>query len=160
MAGSGARGWRVHRYDKLLQRIRQRAEKSADFGTPEEALEWYEKSLRRQIRIYGPDGGPTAVGRAHVATKLEDLGRFDEARLLREAVVAGYRRHLGDEHVYTLSAELALGINLQRSGMTDQARRVLIHVYEERKRILGPDDEATLTASRWLAAMGYTEEAD
>lgn len=160
MPGSGARGWRVHWYDNLLGRVRQRLEGSVDFGTPEETLEAYERYLRRQIRIYGPDGGPTAVGRANVATKLEDLGRFDEARLLREAVVAGYRRHLGGEHIYTLSAELALGINFKNSGMSEEAMHLFAHVYEERKRQLGPDDEATLTASRWLAAMGYREEAD
>jgi hypothetical protein len=154
---SGARGWHILPLwlDKLVGRARQKVEDSATYDTPEEALEAAEKILRRQIRLYGPDGGPVAVGRSNVAKRLEDLGRFDEARLLREEVVAGYRRHLGDDHIYTLSAELALGINLKNSGMPDEARNVFAHVHEERKRVLGADDEATLTASRWLATMDH-----
>jgi hypothetical protein len=128
-------------------------QKASASASPEQALEMAEKHLHRQIRIYGPDGGPTAVGRANVAARLEALGRLDEARLLRQEVFDGYARHLGGDHPYTLSAELALAINLTKSGRPDEARIILVHVYDERKRILGPDDDATQTVSRWLATL-------
>lgn len=154
MGRTDGRGWVVlpSWLTKLEVNCREWADRKAAYP-PEKALEVAEKHLHRQIRIYGPDGGPTAVGRANVATKLEAFGRHDEARLLRQEVAAGYERHLGADHPYTLSAELALGINLTKSGMSDEARRVFAHVYEERKRILGPDDDATKTASRWLATV-------
>jgi Tetratricopeptide repeat len=154
-----AGGWVVlpHWLEAPLGKIRKKLESFVYRGTPEESLEAAEDILRRQIRIFGPDGGPAAVGRANVAKKLEDLGRLDEARLLRREVVAGYKRHLGDGHIYTLSAELALGINLKTSGMSDEARDLFTHVHEERTRVLGPDDEATLTASRWLTSMDYCD---
>ena len=91
-------------------------QKASASASPEQALEMAEKHLHRQIRIYDPDGGPTAVGRADVAARLEALGRLDEARLL--------------------------GINLTKSGRPDEARIILVHVYDERRRILGPEDDA------------------
>ena len=144
-----------------MDRLRNWADRKADLP-PQEALEFAERNLDRQIRIYGPDGGPTAVGRWNVATKLEALGRYEEARLLRREVIAAYGRHVGAEHPHTLSAELALGINLAKSGLCDDARTLFEHVLEHGRRVLPPDDETTKTASRWLASLdrgkGTSEE--
>jgi Tetratricopeptide repeat len=79
---------------------------------PEGLLEKAEDLLALQIRVFGPDGGPTANAREDVAERLEKLGRFIEARPLREEVLAARRRHLGDEDPDTLSAEEWLGWNL------------------------------------------------
>ena len=142
--------WLATPYEKL----RDCATRCADATlSPAEALALAEKTLARVIRIYGPDGGPTAVNRAHVARRLEALGRYDEARLLRQDVVAAYQRHFGIDNQHTLSAELALGINLAKSGMTDDARTMFTRVCEGRSRVLGPNDEATKSANRWLASL-------
>jgi hypothetical protein len=55
---------------------------------PEKLLRQREDLLATQIRVFGPDGGPTANARADVAEQLEAMGRFPEARLLRLEVLA------------------------------------------------------------------------
>jgi hypothetical protein len=46
---------------------------------PEELLWVSEDVLAIQIRVFGPDGGPTANARRDVAANLERPGRFTEA---------------------------------------------------------------------------------
>jgi len=64
------------------------------------ALERTEAFLARAIRLFGPDGGPTAGAKADVASQLEKMGRLTEAQLLREAVLEANRYHF---RIWTLS---------------------------------------------------------
>jgi len=110
------------------------------------------------IRQFGPDGGPTANARADVAKQLEKMGRFAEARLLREEVVAANRRHRGDEHQLTLEAEEWLIVNLRDSGLLKEARSLCSQNREARLRKLGPDNEATVRVSRLLETIDKRSE--
>jgi eukaryotic-like serine/threonine-protein kinase len=155
MVESDGRGWHTSPrwVDSLFSKAKTWAFRTADY-TPEEALEAAEKGLALQIRLYGPDGGPTAASRGDVARQLERMGRLTEARLLREESLAAYQRRLGVEHRYTLDAELWLGMNLKAAGLPEEARSHFVHVCEVRRRILGPDDEQTHLAERFLASLG------
>jgi hypothetical protein len=124
-----------------------------DFS-PQDKLDVVESALAATIRTHGLDGGPTAIGRARVAEQLEEMGRHDEGRLLREEVLAARKRDQGGEHLDTLSAELALAVNLKNSGEVEgEALTLCTHVYELRCTLLGPDDEEPIRARRLLASM-------
>jgi hypothetical protein len=60
--------------------------------TPEQRLKLHEDRIVTLIRRFGPDGAPAAATRIDIASALEELGRFDEAQLLMEEALAGYRR--------------------------------------------------------------------
>jgi hypothetical protein len=121
---------------------------------PEARLGLYEKSLADLIRVYGPDGGPTAKGRAKVAKQLETMGRLAEARLLWVEVLSAFRKHLGSDHPATLDVESWLVRNLSVSGMTEPARLGAGHLYAARLRVNGPDDKETLWVERLLVTLG------
>jgi hypothetical protein len=112
-----------------------------------------ESRLSFQIRIFGPDGGPTSKARSAVARNLEKLGRHSEALLLREEVFAANRRHLGIEHPFTLQAEGSLALTQRAIGNVDEARRLFAHTYEIRMRTQGPDNEKTIKSKLWLDAI-------
>lgn len=119
-----------------------------------------EEALAIAIRRYGPDSGPAARGRGAVASQLERMGRFTEARLLREEAFAAYRRNLGDDDEETLSAEASLAVNMSKSGLRDEARPHLKHAYEVRLRTLGPEHELTEWTGRWLSSLNYEDDSD
>jgi hypothetical protein len=120
---------------------------------PEKALERAEGNLAMTIRVFGPDGGPTAGARAEVASKLESMGRFAEARLLRESVLEAHRHHNGPEHLDTLTAELWLAFNLCKQHMLGEAKPLVVHACEGRRSLLGPDDERTMQAEKLLSQL-------
>jgi hypothetical protein len=120
---------------------------------PEHKLELAENLLAQEIRLVGPDGGPTSRARADVAKQLERMGRLTEARLLRQEVLDANRHHLGDEHPYTLGAEMWLGANLRDSQLLEEARPLFAHVCHVRRHTLGPNDERTLEAESYLASL-------
>jgi hypothetical protein len=155
MGGHDGRGWWVN--PKALGTVAEWAGKAADRlskrESPEQRLKRMESALAMQIRIFGPDGGPTARARAAVAEQLEGMGRLTEAQLLRQAVLNANRRHLGDEHPHTLIAEGWLAINLRDQGLGEAARPLFKHVYEVRRRTLGPGDQQTVQAERYLASV-------
>jgi Tetratricopeptide repeat len=136
LAGNRASRWVLRRSTKGMD--------------PEVVLELAEDALARSIRVFGPDGGPTAGGRAQVAEQLERMDRYSEARLLREEVLAADRRNLGAEHQYTLNAELDLAVNLTNSGSPEEASLLCSHVIQVRESVLGPEHAETLSAKRLL----------
>jgi Tetratricopeptide repeat len=110
---------------------------------PDALLKKAEDLLALQIRVFGLDGGPITNAREDVAERLENLGRFIEARPLPAEVLAARRRHLGDEDPETLSAEEWPGWNLAKEGLREGGRPLFQHVLEVRLRTLGPEHEDT-----------------
>lgn len=115
----------------------------------ENRLQQAESILNRQARKYGSDGGPTASARADVAQILERMGRFSEARLLREKVLSDYRRHYGETHEWTLDAEFWVAPDFAKDGLPTGARELGDHVYESRVHAFGPDHKETLSVKRF-----------
>jgi hypothetical protein len=153
MATADGRGW--YTPPKWVYSLGQRAGRLADRVTKnnpdEKNLEGLEKGLAKMVRVFGPDGGPTANARAAVATMLERMDRLDEAATLREEVLAANRYHLGAEHVRSLMAEMCLASNLIRQDRADEAKPLLRHVIEVRQRTLGPNADGTNEVEKWLA---------
>jgi tetratricopeptide repeat protein len=127
---------------------------------PEDFLELQEKSLARSIRWFGIDSWQATNGRADVARRLEHLGRFDEARLLRERVLADRRQHLGEDHVGSLRAEECVALNLYNAGSQDEARSMYRCVVETYERRHGLEHPTTVRASRILTTMDPASNPD
>jgi len=117
-----------------------------------------EKIVAKAVKRFGPDGGPTANARFHLAVSLERAGRQDEARLMYEEVLAANRRHRDSEDPNVLGAEEHLAMNLFRSGKLGEARSLFAHVRDARERTLGSGDPATQRPSNWIAAIEVAEE--
>lgn len=129
---------------------------SAWLGTKRDDEWWlklHEDRLAKLIRRHGVDSGLAATARKDIATRLEHLGRVDEARLLREEVVAAFRRNRGNDDPYTLVEEEWLAHNLAMSGLAEQARVVALHIYEVRQRDLGPVHKDTIRAEALLSSI-------
>jgi hypothetical protein len=121
--------------------------------SPEDRLDVADQRLSSAIRKFGTDGGASANARADVAKRLEELGRYAEARLLRQEVLGANQVRLGSEHPHTLIAQSWLILNLRESGMNAEARPLAMHLYETRKVALGPYHEDTKWAADLLAAI-------
>ena len=102
-----------------------------------------------QVRMFGVDGGPTANGRAEVARQLESMGRWVEARVFWEQVVAAYRRNRGADDLMTVQSEEFLALNLAKSGLHQDAINLMDHVVAVYRQALGPDHEETTRAIRF-----------
>jgi hypothetical protein len=138
----GSRRW--------AERVAERLMANED---PEHVLELKQKVLDRQIRVHGVDGGPTANARGDVAQQLVKMDRLVEARVLWEEAVAAYRRNRGPDDGYTLDYEEWLAANLMKSGLSGEARPLVVLVRDVRLRTLGPEDEKTERAQRRLATI-------
>jgi hypothetical protein len=136
-----------------LNRANEEAEKKYKGDSPEKALQRAEDHLALTIRVFGPDGGPTSGARSSVASQLEKMDRLPEAQLLRQEVFKANLHHRGYDHLDTLTAELWLAVNLRNQDLADAAKPHLVHVCEVRQRVLGPDDDLTILAERWLASL-------
>jgi hypothetical protein len=135
----------------VLQRLGQSLGRNKD---DEWWLKLHEDRLVGLIRRFGTDSRAASAARADIATRLEILGRLEEARLLREEVVAGHQRNVGEDHPATLAAQEWLVRNLT-SEQPELAREIALHVYEARRRTQGDDHEDTLRVKRVLEGLEY-----
>jgi hypothetical protein len=116
-------------------------------------LKLHEDRLVTLIRRHGSDSGPATTARADIATRLEQLGRFDEARLLREEVVAAHRRNRGEDDLHTLIQEEWLVRDLWALGEREQARDLAVHIHQVRSRDQGVAHKDTLRAEALLRSI-------
>jgi hypothetical protein len=142
-------------FGALAKRAFDRYYKNRD---PEVRLAGLEDALSTVIRRSGADSGPAARGRVAVADQLEGMGRYTEARLLREAAFTAHRRNLGDDDEQTVIAEASLALNLAESDLPEEAKAHFMHVHEVRLRTLGPQNDRTKWCERWIAYLD--READ
>jgi hypothetical protein len=135
------------------KRTKKLAQRLMDNKDPEKSLVEAEDVLAMIIRLRGSDSEQAGVGRAEVAQRLESLSRFDEARLLREEILAADRRNLGDDHANTLSAEASLALNLVHAGLRPEAMPIFKHIRDVRLATLGPGDPETIWATSWIDGL-------
>ena len=121
---------------------------------PQYRLQRKMKLLEQGIRHKGSDHGSTSFRRKHLAETLEELGRFDEARVYRRAHLDACRRNVGADHHWTLSGELALAENLEWSGQPAEAVALARHVVEMRPRVRGTDNTEFDRANALLERLG------
>jgi hypothetical protein len=158
---TGKGRWKPPRWRHPIGRWAERnAERLAQNESPEWRLRVVENALARAIRRFGPASGPAARGRAEVAKQLEIMGRLSEARLLRQEALAAHRLNLGADDEQTLVTEALLALNMRRSGLLEEAKAHLTHVYDVRLRTLGPEHELTQWTGRSLASVDGQGDPD
>lgn len=131
-------------------RLSRFVDKGNAASSPEETLEFLEDALATAVRLFGTDGGPTAVARREVAKQLQEMGRFQEAHLLYSESYAAMLRHREPDELATVLAEEWLAQSHLSLGHTDEGRRMYRHVLEVYQRRFGDNDEATLRAKQFL----------
>lgn len=79
------------------------------------------------------------------------LGRYDTARALHEATLAGRRTLFGDEHLDTLASITGLAITLNAMGDFSNAQRLHEEAYRKYCKLFGKDHLDTLRSATGLA---------
>lgn len=85
-------------------------------------------------------------------------GKLDDAQLWYEWTLKARECVLGKSHPATMGAVIGLGAIMKDRGQYDRALELLLHAYEERKRILGPNDVLTLNAMILVADTLFENE--
>jgi tetratricopeptide (TPR) repeat protein len=145
---------------ELATWVDRRAERSAD--NDEERLSLAEKRLAKCVEKEGPGSPRTINAMEAVAKCREGLGHYDDARPLREQVLALRRRNLGKEHPLSLAAEARLAVTLIGIQRPDLAKPMLEHVRRGLTAAHGRDDVTVLAVSERLAdtQLALDETAD
>jgi hypothetical protein len=68
-------------------------------------------------------------------------------------MVATAKRERGQEHPNTLTCEAYLAYDLRALGRSDEAARLITHVIEARRRVLGPEHPDTKSAEGFLKTL-------
>jgi hypothetical protein len=99
----------------------------------------------------GPDDPGTLGAAAALASVLQALGRYDQARELDEDTLARKRRVLGEDHPNTLNSANNLASDLSALGEHQAARELDEDTLSRRRRVLGEDHPSTLNSANNLA---------
>lgn len=86
------------------------------------------------------------IGRSQVS-----LGKYEEAEPHLRRSIELFTEHLGEDDPETLLAREELGVLLNNTARTTEARQQLESLYEDRERVLGFDHEDTLRSANDLA---------
>ncbi len=96
------------------------------------------------------------TARASLADSLMRLGKYREARSLRESVLAAQRQRLPDDHPLVLTSRASLAMAVAATGDTQAARDRLVGIAADAERAL-PEDHPVLTGV--LAVLADTHLA-
>lgn len=89
-----------------------------------------------------------------VGLAVGQLGRWEEAHQVHQAVAAERARVLGPDHPDTLVSRYEVGFALSRTGRTADALREYTYVARAREQVLGPEHPDTLAAGHEKWGMG------
>lgn len=109
----------------------------------EDAIDYYDKSIRIREKILGEDHSITALTYENMSQVLKDLRKFKKAVEYQNKVIAIRKKHLG---VNTYDYALALhnmGLILFKDRNLPQALNYFQKAYKLREQLLGEDHEAT-----------------
>jgi tetratricopeptide (TPR) repeat protein len=101
-------------------------------------------------RLGGDDNSTLSIAH-NLASALQDMGRYAEARDLDEDSLARRRRLDGADHRSTLTTANSLVIDLAELGELQAARELCEDTLARRRRVLGEDHPDTLNSANNLA---------
>ena len=87
----------------------------------------------------------------NLANVLRDQAQFIESRAVDEAVLAGQRQTLGDEHPHTLATRSSLAADLRALGQYRAALEEDLKTYDDWNKAYGDEYRGTLAAANNLA---------
>ena len=91
------------------------------------------------------------ITKGNMACAYRELGRFDEANVLRQEVYSGTLKINGAEHYDTLREAFNYATSLERQDRLEEAMSLLRKTMPVARRVLGEDHDLTLSL-RWIYA--------
>jgi tetratricopeptide (TPR) repeat protein len=154
------KGWLVHGGELALKTVEPDSGEAGNIcaarraihqalGEFDLALEWSEKALNIDLKLYGPEHQEVATDYNNIAASLQILGRLDEALVANDKAMAIMIKNLGPNHPNTISGRSWKAGILRDQGKLEEALVIYSEVLESRKRVLGEDHIDT------VAAMSY-----
>jgi Tetratricopeptide repeat len=135
------RGPRVRgAFGKLVKRGKAEIPVSQD---PERILWQVEQFTERVEKKYGADSLEAARAQVELSFQLGKMGKWEEARRLREGSLASFVRHRGEDDPETLQIEMSLAMALAHSDRWSEAEGHLEHAAASSVQALGPDHAVT-----------------
>merc|ERR1712129_328270 len=121
-------------------------------GRLEEALPVLEASLALRRRRWSSDENQILIAQGNVASCLADLGRNDEALVLKREVFARYVAVLGASHERTIQSGCNVAVSMKKLGQWEETRQfVRNQLLPEARRSLGSNHDSTLRIHQILA---------
>jgi tetratricopeptide (TPR) repeat protein len=154
--------WMVQGGDVALASVNENSRQAANvcaarfniyhsLGAFNEALEWADKALQIDLKLYGPDHEYVAADYNNKMLVLKALGRLDEAIETNEQDFAITSKILGADHPETISSRCETGILLEVQDKFKEALLVFDEVLQNRRRILGNDHRDTVLVMAYKA---------
>jgi hypothetical protein len=113
-------------------------------GDPESAEELYRECLAGRIATLGVEHPATMASRYGLARCLSAMQRYSEAIELRRVELAWCLADKGVEAADMLTSVHGLGCDLLAAEQPEEALEVLQECLQQRRKLLGPCDDATL----------------
>ena len=125
-------------------------------AAPREALAVYEAELA-MLRRLGAWEETILIAQSNVASAYDQLGRDEEAMLMREEIYSRTLDIWGEEHRETLLEANNYALSLVDLQRFEEAKSLLRKSEPVARRVLGEADDTTLTA-RWTYAWALYED--
>ncbi len=121
-------------------------------GDARDGYDLARRLYQHRLDQLGPDDPGTLNAVGALATVLQDLGRYEEARELDQDTLTRSRRVLGEDHPGTLGSAHNLANDLHTLGDYQAARDLHQDTLTRKRRVLGEDHPSTLNSASNLAA--------
>ena len=106
-------------------------------GLYEPARQLFEKAIRLQQRVLGPDNRETLASQHLLARTLEYQAQYADAEKLYRDTLRRQERVLGPTNIQTLRTKTSLGMLYTEQGRYAEAEKLLTKVAEELTRVSG-----------------------
>jgi eukaryotic-like serine/threonine-protein kinase len=116
-------------------------------GDSKEAARLFEEGVAVHTRLGTPAHLDLADARRFEALALMDLGELDRARAIMDDVLASIREPLGEQHITTAGAYVALARIEQRAGKAAQADQFYTRAIASYTAALGADHPYTVSVT-------------
>lgn len=134
-----------------LSRLVKKGKKEIPVSEDPDTLLWQVQQFTdRVVKKHGTDSLQAARARMELSLQLGTMGRWEEARQLREESFTSFSRHAGEQDAETLHTELSLVIAQAHTDRWTEAEAHLRHAAATSLEALGPDHEVTALAQRRL----------
>ena len=147
----------------LLDSIERAKGLVTDWRSRERVLDYMRQRFLYLKGMKGEKYHDTLIAQINIASEMRELGHFEEAFEIGQAVTEAMKKVLGENHLDTLTAQSKVALTLGYIGHYEEALRITKEVYGKLKEVMGTEDASMLTLqgniALMLAYMGRYQEA-